>query len=162
MRKYSLRFAWTKLHKQPSELEPLRSIGDPLVDEVLPLVSSGDVIEVRPQTTTRSVRLDCDFGRACRICFGSGVNPEFRNSWHRSNLCRLGWTGTVWSVANVCLCAWADLQVLVVPSLLPYFTRYCAALILFNLSLVGGYIAPRINKVLKSTGRILLLPSGLS
>eukprot|EP00937_MAST-01D_sp_MAST-1D-sp2_P001972 g1972.t1 len=129
--KLGYQFRWTQHHKTGAQLEPLRQIGDPLADAALEAMDT----RLRPATDPLQLlrRLAAEEDAAAGASTGGGACAALLAQARE-------------------VPAWVDWDA--VQRGQDVFHRYGpgAGIALLYLSLVGGFSAPKINKVLTSTG----------
>merc|ERR1711871_23432 len=129
-------FKWTSLHKSPTHLEPLRLIGDVTVDSALDIIGSGLVLHRGKNLlgdlvalSESDVNVVKEHDERIRILAARKLIAHFREEpkWIDWGRVRRGQD---------------------------FFLQHAfpAGLVLLHLSLIGGFSAPKIDKVLTSTG----------
>ena len=126
---------WTDAHLRPEELEQLRRLGDPAMDELIERLApraSDDVLALIRSAASAPAGADPTDGRADSFLRAVEAEPE-----------------------------WLDRAALARGQLV--FCRYLplALITLYNYSLVGGFAAPRIARVLEATGYLLGSPAAV-
>lgn len=131
---FGFTFVWSKLHRSASQLEPLRQIGDPLLDEWL------DVVKLRPSEDPIHALFPIH-----------SENTTIRKRKHARDAKHYNPAGALCEHL-LSTPAWVDWDSIARGQ--DVFVRHAggAGIALLNCSLVGGFGAPKINKVLGSTG----------